>query len=59
MQKVITIILLILLLFLVFGCSSDVVSTCSRGEVNDSYPGQCGQYVDNNENQICDESEIS
>jgi len=30
---------------------------CPFGEVNDPYPGNCGRYVDANENGICDLSE--
>ena len=30
---------------------------CPFGEVNDPYPGNCGRYVDVNENGICDLSE--
>ena len=33
-------------------------SDCPRGMVNDRYPGLCGQYIDNNQNLICDKSEI-
>ncbi|MCK4315838.1 MAG: hypothetical protein KAX24_08715 [Anaerolineae bacterium] len=30
---------------------------CPFGKVNDPYPGNCGRYVDANENGICDLSE--
>ena len=30
---------------------------CPFGKVNDPYPGDCGRYVDANENGICDLSE--
>lgn len=30
---------------------------CPYGKINDPYPGSCDQYVDTNENQICDHSE--
>ena len=30
---------------------------CPYGRINDPYPGQCGLYVDTNENQVCDHSE--
>ncbi|MEA3308639.1 MAG: hypothetical protein U9Q70_03890 [Chloroflexota bacterium] len=30
---------------------------CPFGLVNDPYPGECGRYVDQNENGICDHSE--
>lgn len=32
---------------------------CPFGLVNDSYPGECGRYVDTNNNQICDHSELA
>lgn len=30
---------------------------CPRGQINDPYPGQCGNYVDVNQNGTCDHSE--
>ena len=30
---------------------------CPYGRINDPYPGQCGLYIDTNNNQICDHSE--
>lgn len=31
---------------------------CRFGEVNCSYPGQCGAYIDKDKNGLCDSSEI-
>lgn len=33
------------------------MSTCPRGLVNDPYPGSCGQYIDVNQDQLCDLSQ--
>lgn len=61
MKKIILIVLL--LLILVNGCSTkadiskSIETDCPRGEVNDPYPGKCGQYIDENNNDICDNSE--
>jgi hypothetical protein len=49
----------------IYGCSSDSTSAkaivdepaCSKGIVNDSYPGSCSSYIDENNNGICDLSE--
>ena len=30
---------------------------CPYGMVNDTYPGECGKYIDTNNNGICDHSE--
>jgi hypothetical protein len=32
-------------------------ASCPYGRTNDPYPGECGRYVDNNGNGICDLSE--
>jgi hypothetical protein len=37
--------------------SSDLAGTCPRGYANDTYPGNCGLYLDDNINNICDRSE--
>jgi hypothetical protein len=55
--------LLILLLVILSGCavesSEQTQVSCPRGISNDPYPGQCGQYIDNNANGICDQGETS
>ena len=33
------------------------ITRCPRGLVNDPYPGRCHNYVDKNNNRICDLSE--
>ena len=59
----IIIISLILCLLVLAGCSvneeitGDIVSDCPKGFVNDEYPGACADYVDIDNNQICDTSE--
>jgi hypothetical protein len=32
--------------------------TCPRGLENDAYPGVCGLYADEDNNQVCDYSEF-
>jgi len=32
---------------------------CSKGLVNDEYPGNCSLYIDTDENGICDHSELA
>ena len=63
------IIIVLILVILVSGCinshnveldeqnSNQVDLECPRGLVNDPYPGSCGMYIDNNQNNICDYSE--
>ena len=48
-----------LIFFLIFVFSSPVLAweDCPYGLVDDSYPGQCGRYVDANQDQICDHSQ--
>ena len=31
-----------------------LVETCTRGMSDDPYPGTCGQYIDLNEDGLCD-----
>ncbi len=35
------------------------MSTCPRGLINDPYPGSCSQYVDVNQDQLCDLSQVT
>lgn len=35
----------------------DTGETCPFSHVNESYPGQCGRYIDTDKNEICDLSE--
>ena len=64
MQKLIMVFLIIALLINA-GCSVEsmnadtegIHSDCPRSEVNCEYPGNCGRYVDTNDNGICDHSE--
>lgn len=71
MKKIILFALIFMLLWSLFisGCSSTGYSTsestlpktfepeCPKGLVNDTYPGNCNLYVDENNNGICDLSE--
>jgi len=50
-------IFLALITFLIFPFFVFAWDDCPRGEVNDPYPGDCGLYVDTNNNGICDRSE--
>ncbi|MBR9679415.1 MAG: hypothetical protein GON13_04065 [Nanoarchaeota archaeon] len=45
--------LLLLLPSLVFAWED-----CPFGLVNDTYPGECGRYVDTNDDSICDHSQV-
>ncbi len=38
--------------------TGDIVTECPNGLINDPYPGNCGQYIDENDNAICDMSEV-
>ena len=54
MKKLFTIFLLFTLLNLSFAWDD-----CPFGKVNCTYPGECGRYIDTNNNGICDHSEPS
>jgi len=44
--------------FLIFAMISFVSAVdCPLGIVNDSYPGDCGKYIDSNKDKICDLSQ--
>ena len=56
----------ILALLLIAGCSVESISDdteeaihsdCPFEETNCEYPGNCGKYIDTNNNDICDHSE--
>lgn len=54
--------LLVLFTFLISGCEETTNSyeedhDCPHGLENDPYPGNCGLYVDEDANDICDHSE--
>jgi hypothetical protein len=58
------ILIIALFLLLLIGCSKEAIEpeiidtpskvTCPRGVSNDPHPGQCGQYIDNNNDGYCD-----
>jgi hypothetical protein len=54
---------LLLLLLLLLACSPEQPAVditqeeCPNGMVNDPYPGSCMDYIDLNQNGICDRSE--
>ena len=61
MIKKMIIILVILSLFFVIGCSTEESSfnnpysgTCSQGKEFIDCTGECGQFIDNNEDGLCD-----
>lgn len=65
MQKLIVVLMLISVI-LIAGCSVESIensnqeeshSDCPFGKVDCEYPGNCGRYIDINENNICDHSE--
>ncbi|MDD5039198.1 MAG: hypothetical protein PHN78_07805 [Dehalococcoidales bacterium] len=37
--------------------ASGVWNSCPRGKVNDTYPGDCSDYIDTNNDAICDRSQ--
>jgi hypothetical protein len=37
--------------------ASGIWNSCPRGEVNDTYPGDCRSYIDTNKDSICDRSQ--
>ncbi len=55
----------LLIVLIVGGCSGKVVPLehqeqsldCPHGEINCEYPGNCENYIDLNNNGICDHSE--
>ena len=64
------IIILLFILIMLTSCSQEVIidenkkikekttnSNCPFEEVNCEYPGNCGRYVDSDDNSICDNSE--
>lgn len=72
MKKSIILIIFVFLLvslFFILGCSNEttnktekskqtsIKTSCPRGLINDSYPGSCSDYIDLNNNSICDRSE--
>lgn len=64
MRKLV-ILIIVLTLLLTTGCSveskgivdKEVYSDCPFGNVDCEYPGSCGQYIDTNNNDICDHGE--
>lgn len=49
----------LIILFIALICINFVFAVdCPRGLINDSYPGKCGLYTDENSNKICDLSEV-
>ncbi|MBN2517515.1 MAG: hypothetical protein JXB14_01580 [Candidatus Altiarchaeota archaeon] len=55
MEKLIILAIAIFLLFPL--ASAQVWESCPFGEVNDAYPGDCGRYIDTDEDGICDRSQ--
>jgi hypothetical protein len=67
MKKIINILIVMSSVFLVVlsGCSVETIggggrdnSDCPFGNVDCEYPGECGHYIDTDNNAICDHSEI-
>ncbi|CAB3288714.1 conserved exported protein of unknown function [Methanocaldococcus lauensis] len=56
MKKLFTIFLLFSFLFSILTLSF-AWNDCPYGRVNCTYPGECGRYIDTNNNGICDHSE--
>jgi len=53
--------LLIITLFIIVAKSTPVLAwnDCLNGKVNDPFPGSCGQYLDSNQDNICDHSQTA
>jgi len=58
--------LFLICIFLLASCSQNAATElkpaaektdCPFGMINDTYPGQCGRYVDRNNDNICDLSQ--
>ncbi len=50
----------LLLIAIIIFCSGQLVfawDDCPHGKTNDSFPGECGRYVDTNQDNICDHSQ--
>lgn len=47
----------IFFLLFILATASAQWDDCPFGEVNDSYPGDCGRYIDTNDDGICDHSQ--
>ena len=50
-------ILIIIILFTILPHSASAWENCPFGEVNESYPGTCGRYIDTDNDGICDLSQ--
>lgn len=37
--------------------ATSIWNTCPKGKVNDAYPGDCNDYIDTNNDRICDRSQ--
>lgn len=40
-----------------YALADDGLSNCPQGEINCAYPGNCGRYLDTNNDGICDDSQ--
>ena len=49
----------ILFIFIIINQNVYAWDNCPFGEVNESYPGTCGRYIDTDNNNICDLSQSS
>ena len=57
MKKISRIVLTAMIMFFATVLSALAWDDCPKGLVNDPYPGSCAQYIDTNNNGICDHSE--
>jgi len=58
-QKNVTFIIAAVLLTILLLIPSYIVPSCPKGLTNDPFPGRCGLYVDENQDQICDLSQTT
>ena len=67
-KKIIVIVLSLLLLAGVAGtvwgssiaqAASSIWNSCPKGKVNDTFPGDCRDYIDTNNDRICDRSQVA
>jgi len=57
-QSIFIISILLLTLISLGATSAQAWDNCPFGEINESYPGTCGRYIDTDQDNICDLSQL-
>ena len=55
----ITLIIFLILSLIIFSTAVSAWDNCPFGEVNETFPGTCGRYIDTDQDNICDLSQTS